>query len=569
LAESAIAAVAATAVSILTAFTITPMLASRLLPKGNFKVGAISKIMNKFEDLYTKGYEFLLRGSLKNALVSILVIVFTLILFIVTMSVYGSRLRFGFFPDNDKGRISVTAELPTGYNLEATNSVVREIEKSLKKYPDVEYSIANLGKKDDSNKGVNLASMEIYLTDVSARDKTVWEYIEILSNDFSKIPNAKIGIANVGGFSDGGAPMELNLYGPDLNTLESIKEDLMYEYRKINGLMNLDNSSRSGKTEILVTPNRKKMNDAGIMVQDIAYTLRAAIEGMETATQYEEGGEEYDMLITVKDEQVNTPEKIGQIPIVSQAGVFRLNQICDISFSEGYTSILHLDKAKIINFKAFNAPGVSTGDLMPQIDEVNNNYEFPAGYGIKWGGMAEMQQDMMTDMSFAFILAILLTYMLLAAILESFWQPLIILLTVPLALIGSVIAMYITDTEIGMSAMLGIIMLIGIVVNNAILILDLANQYIRSDNMSTKEGLVKAATTKLKTILMSSIAIILGMLPMAVGMGESMVEMRKPMGVIAIGGLVASTVLALFVIPAFYYLIKSMGDKIKGLFVKN
>ena len=206
---------------------------------------------------------------------------------------------------------------------------------------------------------------------------------------------------------------------------------------------------------------------------------------------------------------------------------------------------------------------------MTEIDNINETYEFPAGYKIRWGGMAEMQNEMMADMAFAFIMAILLTYMLLAAILESFWQPMIILITVPLAMIGSVLAMYITNTEVGMSAMLGVIMLIGIVVNNAILILDLTNQLVREGGMSPKDALIKAGSTKFKAILMSTIAIILGMMPMAIGMGESMVEMRQPMGVIAIGGLIASTILTIFVVPAFYYIITSISNGIKRIFTKK
>ncbi len=569
LGESAIAAVAATSVSIFTAFTITPMLASRLLPKGKPKIGLISRVMNRLEEGYTKLYAFLLRGTLKNVWTSLSVILITIGLLVIVIMTYGRGLKVGFFPAEDSGMIAVGIELPVGYNLDATNKVAREIEKRLQKHPDIKYSVTNLGKSSETNLGVNLGMMEIFLEDVANRDTTVFEYVEILTEELSTIPNAKLGISVKSNMGGGGAPIQQYLSGPNLLELDRIKDDLMSEYKEIPGLINLNNSSRSGKPEVVVIPNRQKMAAAGVMVQDLAYTLRAAIEGLETATQYEENGEEYDMLITLRDDQVNTPGKVGNIPIVSPAGIFRLNQLCDIEYADGFTTILHVDKSKIIEFTAYNAKGVSTGDIMTAMDKVNENYNFPEGYSVRWAGMAEMQNEMMADMTFAFMMAILLTYMLLAAILESFWQPLIILITVPLAMIGSITAMYITNTEVGMSAMLGVIMLIGIVVNNAILILDLTNQLVREDGMSAKESLIQAGPIKFKAILMSTIAIILGMFPMALGLGEAMAEMRQPMGVISIGGLVASTLLTLFVVPAFYYIIASIGDGIKRIFTKN
>lgn len=569
LSEAAIAASAATAISLLTAFTLTPMLASLVLPKGNPKLGPVARLMNKVEEGYTKVYAWLLKGALRNGLVSFLVILGTVVLLVLTMMVYGSRLKMGFFPPADTGQLLVTVELPVGYNLEATNGVTREIEKRLAKHPEIEYTVTSLGKKDDANMGVNLAKMDIFLKDVETRDTSSYEYVTILTEELSTIPNAKLSVINISGFNDGGAPIELNLTGPDMNKLDDIKEDLMAEYSKIPGILNLDNTARSGKPEVVVIPNRQKLADAGVMVQDIAYTLRTAIEGLETATQFEQGGEEYDMLITLDDEFVDSPEKVGQIPVVSQAGIFRINQLCDIEMMDGFTTILHLNKGTNIKFTAYNAQGVSTGQIMNQMTEINSAYNFPPGYKIEWGGMAQMQEEMMADMMFAFILAIVLTYMLLAAILESFIQPFIILLTVPLALIGSVLAMYITNLEMGMSAMLGVIMLIGIVVNNAILIMDLTNQYIRDGGMKPKDALLKASPIKLKAILMSTIAIILGMLPMGLGMGESMAEMRQPMGVIAIGGLVASSMLTLFVVPAFYYFNTEIGRLVKGIFKRK
>jgi HAE1 family hydrophobic/amphiphilic exporter-1 len=175
--------------------------------------------------------------------------------------------------------------------------------------------------------------------------------------------------------------------------------------------------------------------------------------------------------------------------------------------------------------------------------------------------MAAMMNEMVADMSFAFMLAILLTFLLLSAILESFIQPIFILLTVPLAIIGVLASLYFTGISFAITSLMAIIMLIGIVVNNAILMLDYTNQLVREKGAGVKEALIEACPTKLKPIFMSTLAIILGMMPLAIGFGSSGVEMRQPLGVVSIGGLIVSTVLTLFVIPAFYYIFEDRKKK--------
>jgi HAE1 family hydrophobic/amphiphilic exporter-1 len=172
-------------------------------------------------------------------------------------------------------------------------------------------------------------------------------------------------------------------------------------------------------------------------------------------------------------------------------------------------------------------------------------------------------KDMVADMSFAFVLAMLLTYLLLSAILESFVQPVFILLTVPLAIIGVLASLYYTGISFAITSLMAIIMLIGIVVNNAILMLDYTNQLVREKGIGVRDALIEACPTKLKPIIMSTLAIILGMLPLAIGVGSSGVEMRQPLGVVSVGGLVVSTALTLFVIPAFYYLFEDRKKKKK------
>ena len=295
------------------------------------------------------------------------------------------------------------------------------------------------------------------------------------------------------------------------------------------------------------------MANAGLTVYDLAMTLRASMEGL-TTTRYSDQGQEYDVRISLNDESVDSPEKISNLTVVSRTGKYKMNQLARIEFTDGYSRILHRNKAKTIQFTGDVLTGFALGDITSAIDEYTAELDLSGGYTVSWAGDAEMMIAAMLDMGFAFLLAFLLTYMLLAAILESFTQPLMILGTIPLAMIGVFIALYVSGLNMSVMSMLAIVMLIGIVVNNAILILDYTNMLIAKGH-SVKDALLEAAPTKLKPILMSTIAIILGMAPMALGIGSAGKEFRQPIGVVSIGGLIASGILTLYVIPAIFQLV--------------
>jgi HAE1 family hydrophobic/amphiphilic exporter-1 len=228
---------------------------------------------------------------------------------------------------------------------------------------------------------------------------------------------------------------------------------------------------------------------------------------------------------------------------------------------QGINQIFRDDKIQSVEVSAALAPGYVLGEVSEPIEAAVREMGLPQGYTLSWGGDTELLNETVGEFVFVFVLAIVLTYMLLAAILEKFGQPLLILSTIPLSLIGVVIAFLLTGKTMNIVSMLAIVMLVGLVVNNAILILDYANQ-LRRNGAGVREALLKAAPTKLKPILMANIATMLGMQPMALGIGASGAEMRQPMGIVSIGGLMAATFLSLFVIPALENVIE--GRKQKG-----
>jgi hydrophobic/amphiphilic exporter-1 (mainly G- bacteria), HAE1 family len=553
LSELALAAVFATIFSLIMSFTLTPMLASILLPEKP-KKGKIGKWFERFESNNREIYTRLLSGVLKNKKISTAVVVVAFLLFLATMIFVGPFIGVDFLPALDDGKIRIEVELPEGFNLEESARVLATIEERLMSYPEVVHILTDLGRLSFLDIGSNMGMLTVQLVDRNDRELGVEEMISVFVEDLSTIPNARIKIFNATESGGPGSPVQFYLLGYDLEVLEEKKEEIMALIQDVPGLINLDNTSRAGKPELTVFPRREKLTEAGLTTMDLALTLRTSIEGM-VSSQYREMGYEYDITVTLTDESVDTPEKIGNIPIISPvAGAMRISQVADVEFTTGFTKILHRDKFVTISFTGSPAAGVPLGDVTGEIDRRLATLELPPGYRIAWGGNVQMMNEMVEDMLFAFFLAVLLTYMLLAAILESFWQPVLIMITVLLAMIGVILSLYITDTTFSITSLMAIIMLIGIVVNNAILMLDFTNQLRREEGILPKDALLTACPVKLKPILMSTTAIILGMLPLALGIGAAGSEWRIPLGVVAIGGLAVSTVLTLFVIPAFYYL---------------
>ncbi len=549
----ALAASFATLFSLIYSFILTPMLTNLLISDKPKKKNAFDKVMDKFDSFYINIFEKTIKVVIKNKVTSFITLLGTVILFVIVMVVFGSKLGFEFRPAFDQGLVSIIVELPVGYNLEATTDVVSEIKDKLKHHPEVEKIVAEVGKSSNIDIGSNLAAVSVYLCDSKKRDKSMDDLAALFTKDLANLKNAKISVA-AGAAEESGAMIELYIIGHNKNIVQKLANESFEKLRSIPGLINFDISTRTGKPEISIYPKRDKLAEVGLSVSELAITLRTAVEGM-AQTKFKEDGEEYDITILMDKNFVDSPEKIKDLPVVTRSGVFKLSDLADIKFTAGPTKILHKDKYLTIRLTGANAPGVPLGDITSEIDKRMAELNFPEGYSYAWGGSAKIFQQMMMDLAFAFALGILLTYLLLAAMLESFIQPVYIMMTIPLGLIGVVLIAYFTNTDMSITALMGVILLTGIVVNNAILILDFTNQLVRDEGKHIKDALVFATISKLKPILMSNAALALGMLPLALGMGDAGVEIRQPLGIVSIGGIIASTILTLYIIPAFYLLL--------------
>ncbi len=559
--EFALAITFATLFSLLISFTLTPMLASKLLPEstatkksGGGRSGAVFVALER-------GYKGLLEKLLVKRWRSAALVAGVFVAFVAAMSRFGG-IPFELLPIQDHSRIVAEVELAQGTDLDVTAETLAEIERRIATHDEVVTITTTLGSTSETNVGTNVAVADIRLVDRELRDRDNIVAGRIAA-DLATVPGALIKVgARQSGALDAGAPVLFYLQGEDTETLASLARELRPRLQQIPGMINVDISAKAGRPEVILIPDRIKINDAGLTVQDIAISMRAAVEGM-VMTTLREGGEEYDIRVTLNDEDVSGYDDITNIVIPTRAGLLPLGHFAEVSVAQGINQILREDRWESVQITADLEPGYVLGEVSAPIEETVAAMGLPPGYQFSWGGDAESFSETAPQLLFAFALAIILTYMLLAAILEKTRQPLLILSTVPLSLIGVVAAFYMTGLSMNIISILSIIMLVGMVVNNAILILDYANQ-LRTEGRSLREALIEAAPTKLKPILMANTATILGMLPMALGIGASGVEFRQPMGVVSIGGLITATFLSLFVIPALEIVVESRTSRRAG-----
>ncbi len=553
--------VISTVFSIIVSFTLTPLLASRLLPETTKPQGTISikleAFFKKLEILYGKSITFLMRRRLHGGIVIITVF----IVFVISIMAF-SKIEMELVPSSDGGKIQVNVELPQGSDLNQTAVILTEIEKRLAGYDEVQTILTSLGNAGSMERDVSVALMEISLVSKDRRSQSNSALAAAMTRTLSTIPGADIRVTAPSEMVIAqGAAVDLYLKGNDNAVLQEIADDLRKRIAAVPGAMNVTMNTKTGKRELVFEPDRKQISQDGLSVQAVAVSLRAAIDGV-VSTTYKEGGEEYDIRVKMAESSLQDIEDIRNIPIVTAAGMYPLSRYANVSFENGYNMIMRVNKQRAIELTADLLPGYTQGAVLSGVMSAAGEIKLPAGYSISQAGLSDSMNEGMISMGIVFITAILLVYMLLAAVLESVVQPLFILSTVPLSIIGIAAACLLTNTVLNNIAMIGIVMLVGIVVNNAILVLDYYNQ-LRREGMDMKTAMITACPAKLKAILMSNIAIILGMIPMALGIGASLAEMRQPMGILVSGGIISSTIMTLWLIPSLELVLNSKKKRTK------
>lgn len=547
--EYALTISAATILSLLVSFTLTPMLASILLKKSH-KPSWLSRATSRFFERLETRYVASLASLISKKRYPVLLFLSMFVVFVLTSGLL-SEIGLEMEPQEDNGDVFIEMEMAAGTVLQSTETILQLVEETVKQHPEVKSMLSVLGSKDASSTGSNLANASIKLVPKEARTTSNVAFAEILSKELEDIPEVKVNVTTVD--SESGAPIQFALQSDDPEALLLAHEMVMDDLGNIEGLLNYQSSYRQGNPVIRLEPKKRTLAELGLSAYDLAALVRSAINGVK-ASVLKEGSKEYDITISYAGNQVNSIEKINQLPIFTPNGVFLVEQLMDVTYRTSQAQILHLDKEKTIEFSANPAPNVVTGDLTGKIEQAIAGLDLPASVEFKWAGNIKELQETTKDMLITFTIALLLMYMLLSSLLENVWQPFIIFTTVPMAMIGVFLFMYFGGHTMNIMSIMAIVTLLGLVVNDDILIHDYTEQ-LKSKGMDKREATLLAGKRKMKTVIMTTVAIIVGMLPNALGLGDAGAAYRTPMAIVTIGGMITSTILTLYLIPSLFFIL--------------
>jgi len=458
------------------------------------------------------------------------------------------RLGSEFFPRVDEGVVSVSVELPAESSLARTERTVRRIEEFVLKQPHVKNVVVSVGGTG-ARTGVNLGSVEAYLDEDPKRPST-FEFADRIRPFLASLPDTTVSVQAVKTSFSRGKPLQIVVTGEETGVLSQIAGEVMKVIRSVPGVVDVDLDWRVGRPELAMDPVRWRMGRLGSDAASVSSNIRGYITGLE-AGKYREGGLEYDILVKMEPQRTQSVFGTPDLPVMTSQGAVPVKEITRFSYAAGPTRIVRKDRVRSVTVEA-DVVGRTVGEAFQEIRSGLRALPVPPGYAVKYEGDVEAMRETFTDMGVAFGLAVGITFLMIAAILESWAFAFIIILTVPLSAIGVIPAMVATNTAVSLYALMGLVMLVGLVVNNAIVIVDFA-EGLRRNGTAAAEAITEACRVRFRSILMADLTSIFAMIPLALGMGEGG-ALRAPMAIVAIGGLFAGGGLALFVIPPVYRL---------------
>ncbi|WP_141733274.1 efflux RND transporter permease subunit [Oligoflexus tunisiensis] len=546
-------------VSLFVSFSLDPML-SALWSDPEVEGGKrtwISRkldIFNRWFDRKTEGYKRIIEWALRHklAMFAIAVLSFVAALAMPAVGLIGS----GFFPLQDVSEFTIELESPPGSNLDYTRLKTEEAARIAAGFPEVAYTYASIGAQGEV---VDEASIYVRLVPKADRDRSQHEISDEMRGRIQRIGGVTASLST-GGFGPQ-KQIEVEVRGPDLRELNRIAENLQQEMKQIPGAVDVGLSTKGQKPEIEVTVDRALAGTLGLTVGELAQSLRPAFAGIDAGDWVDPTGETRDVMVRFTPEARERPADLEALPLVVSGTkgptLIPLGQVARVQLSQGPAQISHLDRQRVITVGA-NTDGRPISEVVPFIQERVAAMQLPAGYRITQGGEAEDQNEVFGRILLALGIAVMLMYMILVMQFSSFLDPIAIMASLPLSLIGVMLGLWVTGSTLNLMSMIGVILLMGIVAKNAILLIDFA-KWAEQEGKDRKTAIVEAGGTRLRPIVMTSLAIIVGMLPVALGTGEG-ADFRAPLGRAVIGGVITSTFLTLLVIPTFYETLADWRD---------
>ncbi|MBR4558624.1 MAG: efflux RND transporter permease subunit [Fibrobacter sp.] len=569
----------ATFVSLLVTFTLTPLMAAYLFKgkkkdeNGNIieeKPGIISRILGLFPKALN-GIRFVYLKTLSFCL-SIPGVLFQVVALVAGIFFVGvlakNFLTVEVMPKQDQGMISVKLEMPVGTNIETTDSVAHIIESRIKDVPEIVHYSMNVGGSNGFTT-VNQATMRVkLLKDWEGRTRSTDDIVDSLRPYLADIPDAFISIKSTSASemqNNSAGDVVLEVSGLHADSVVKASEIVMDKIKEtIEGVVDVKMSYEAGKPEIRLIPNRQALADYGVTLKTVATYNYIAVSGYE-AGQFTDDGEEYDVYVRMQEKDRQSHSDIEALPIMTPKGYVNASELFYIEDGAGPTRIDRKRKMRRVDVSMNLLPGHTTGEIMGKIGKLTAEMkdQVPDGITFGFGGNADMQNDMVDEFKTAILMAIILTYILLIALLESFAQPFIIMTTIPMGAIGVVLSLIFTGKALSMIALMAIVMLIGVVVNNAILLLDEANRLLRSGAMGRRSAIMTAGKTKFQPIVLATFASVVAQLPLAFALGGNVAAMTQPMGIASVGGLIVSAILTMYLVPTFFWLPNAITSKVK------
>ncbi|NJD19413.1 MAG: efflux RND transporter permease subunit [Gemmatimonadetes bacterium] len=547
----------ATLISVLISFTLAPKLAAKLLRTHETRLeeeeGRLSALWKRFD----RGYDAL-EADYRRALGWILatpghswaVVGATAAVVAVAGFIQFAFVGGEFMPAQDEGILDVTLELPPGTPIERTAAVAERAERLLDQLPEVTDVLMTIGSGGGGFMsvagGVNQASLTLTVESELPTESFLPRVRELLAS----LPDAKITAAlgqSMGGGA-GEAPLQVLVKGPDQAQLEELGRRATEVVNAVPGLVDVEITIEDPRPEVVMRPRREILTEYGLTVAQVGGSLRTSIEGA-TAGVYREDGEERNIRVRLAETSRDQVDQLGDLQIRTHAGMVPTATLGALGVEGGENTILRDQKQRTVQINAQIGSGSLTG-LAAQIQSGLDSMAFPPGYSYEITGEFEIFQESLTEMGKALVLAIVLTYVVLAMIMESYVHPVTIMATLPLGAVGSALAFFLTGNRLNIFSMMALIMLVGIVVNNAILILDYA-QILRSRGMSLHDAILEAATARLRPIVMTNVATAIALVPQALATGSGSF-FQVPMAVVTIGGVLGAAVFTMFLIPVIY-----------------
>lgn len=567
LAQFSITVATATLLSLIVAFTLIPLLTSRfskveVVSKDSF----FGKIIHGFEaalNSFVNWVTDVLNWSFnhKAILLGVTFVLFISSFLLVTKGFIGSE----FVSEGDRGEFILRLELPKDATLEQTNFKTREVEDYLRTLPEVTEVFTTVGVASGQFSGSQsspfTSEISVKLVDAKERSLTGPDYARNVENylaqhitgaEFTAVPISIMGTAN-------DAPIQVIVSGPDKDSISMVSEKIQGILAGIRGTRKIESSLEDGNPEIRVEVDRTKMNELGLSMDMVGGVLQVAFNGNDDS-KYTDGEYEYDIMVRLNEFDRKSISDVQNITIVNRMGqLIKLEQFAEVTQSEGPTKLERRDRVSSVKITS-QVAGVPTGSVGAELTAAIDELELPQQVQINYDGDLKNQSEGFGSLGIALIASILLIYLIMVALYDSYVYPFVVMFSLPLALIGSLLALALTKGTLSIFSIMGLIMLMGLVAKNAILLVDFTNQ-LKAAGVEVKEALIKAVQIRFRPILMTTLAMVFGMMPIALATGAG-AEWKNSLAWVIIGGLISSMFLTLVVVPVIYYLFDRLMIKL-------